>query len=107
LIANLDEGVEDPIPMFPFARTERKEVPDDEATWNGFKLEVDVACTLKAKDADVALIPVKEPLSRSDEVPRVVEVNQRVAYPNAPPVIDDAAIAREEVDTQRVDVPTD
>lgn len=47
LIASLDEGVEDPTPMFPLAKIEKKEDPEEDATLNGLRLEVLVACTLK------------------------------------------------------------
>jgi hypothetical protein len=55
------------------------EAPVDEATLNGLStVEVEL-CTLKAKVEEVALIPVTVPLSIRVEVPKVVEVNQRVA----------------------------
>ena len=46
---------------------------------NGLRLEVEVACTVKAKVDEVALIPATTPLSSIVEVPNVVAVNQRVA----------------------------
>ena len=78
---SLSVGDETPIPMLPFARIEKSEAPDDDATLNGLRLEVLVACTLKAYEEEVALMPEKIPLSRSDEVPSVVDVSHRVAKP--------------------------
>ena len=72
-------GVEEPMPTLPLARILRNEVPEEDATLNGLRLDVEVACTLKTNDDDVALIPVKTPLSISVEVPSVVDVSQRVA----------------------------
>ncbi len=72
-------GEEFPIPTFPFASTVKSEAPDDEATLNGLSADEVDDCTLKVYDDDVALIPATVPLSISVEVPRVVDVNQRVA----------------------------
>ena len=47
-IANLDETVVVPTPMFPVESISKNENPDEEATLNGFRLDVDVACTLNA-----------------------------------------------------------
>ena len=99
---SLSVGVVDPIPMFPLARIFIYEIPDEEATLNGLSA-VDVEdCTLKAYEDDVALIPANDPLSRSVDVPRVVAVNQRVAKPIAPPVIEVAELV-----THLVLVPVD
>ena len=95
-------GAATPIPIFPLPRTVRSCVPEEEATANGFT--PGLPCTLKLKVEDVALIPATVPLSRSDDVARVVAVNHRVAKPVAPPVID-AVIARDDVDTHLVEVP--
>ncbi len=65
--------------MFPLARIVKRDVPVDDATLNGLRLEVEVARTLKTNDEDVALTPVKTPLSMSVDVPRVLAVIQRVA----------------------------
>jgi hypothetical protein len=96
-------GVVDPTPTFPLARIVKSDAPVDEATLNGLVLEVEVACTLKTKEDDVALIPATTPLSRSVDVPSVVDVSQRVAKPVAP--VRDAERPRVEVATQRVLVP--
>jgi hypothetical protein len=53
------------------------------------------------------LIPENIPVSRREEVPRVVEVSQRVAKPVWPPVIVVAAIPSDDVATQRVEVAVD
>ena len=45
---SLANGVEVPIPMFPLAKIVKNEEPVDDATLNGLRLEVEVACTLKA-----------------------------------------------------------
>jgi hypothetical protein len=97
-------GVVDPTPTFPLARIVKSDAPVDEATLNGLVLEVEVACTLKTKEDDVALIPATTPLSRSVDVPSVVAESQRVAKPVAPPDTD-AVRPRVEVATQRVLVP--
>ena len=47
-IENLELGVVEPTPMFPFARIVKRETFDEEATLNGLRLDVDVACTLNA-----------------------------------------------------------
>lgn len=104
-IVNLDDGDDEPTPILPLAKIVRSPIPDDDATWNGLTFCVDVACTLKTNDEDVALIPVTTPLSNSDEVPRVFVVNQRVAYPNVPPATPDAVTPRVDVATHFVDVP--
>jgi hypothetical protein len=103
----VNPGVEDPIPTFPLARIEKKEDPEDEATLNGLRLEVDVACTLKTYEEEVALIPVKTPLSRRVDVPRVVAESQRVANPSWPPATPLAVTPSDEVATHLVDVPVD
>ena len=53
------------------------------------------------------MIPRTEPLSIKVEVPRVLEVNQRVAHPKAPPVMVEAEILSDEVDTHSVEVAVD
>ena len=53
---------------------------------------------------DVALMPVTEPSSMSVDVPIVVAVIQRTAYPRAPPESEDAS-PRLEVATHLVVVP--
>jgi hypothetical protein len=82
----------------------KSEFPVEEAILSGsvpalpFRLKVTVD--------DVALIPRTVPLSRSEDVPSVVCERKRVAYPNTPP--DTPAplvIPRDEVETQRVEVP--
>ncbi len=83
----------------------RREVPVDDATLNG--LVPALPCMLKEYDDDVALIPATVPLSRSDEVPSVVAVNQRVAYPMSPPVREEPPIPKVDVETHSVDVPVD
>jgi hypothetical protein len=95
-----------PIPTLPLASTVKSEAPVEEATLNGLRLDVDVACTLKAKLDDVALIPANTPLSTSVEVPRVLFVSQRVANPIVPP---DTAptIPSDDVETHCVDDPVD
>ena len=103
-ITRRSDGVVEPIPTLPLERIEKYEAPDEEATLNGLRLEVEDGCTLKLKVEDVALIPATVPLSKSDDVARVVAVNHRVAKPVAPPVID-AVIARDDVDTHLVEVP--
>jgi hypothetical protein len=105
MIEKRAEGVVVPTPTFPLARIVKSEDPDDEATLKSPRLEVDVAWMLKTKLDEVALIPVNTPLSMSVEVPRVVEVSQRVAYPNAPPCTVVAASPRDDVATHFVLVP--
>ena len=95
-------GVVEPRPRLPLPKRVRSCVPEEEATANGFT--PGLPCTLKLKVEDVALIPATVPLSKSDDVARVVAVNHRVAKPVAPPVID-AVIARDDVDTHLVEVP--
>ena len=51
------------------------------------------------------MIPENTPLSRSEEVPRVVAVSQRVAKPKVPPFTPVAVIPSDDVATQRVEVP--
>jgi hypothetical protein len=91
--------------MFPLARIERNDVPDVDATLNGLRLEVDDARTLNAYEDDVALIPATAPSSRRVEVPSVVDVNQRVAKPSAPPLTPTAVTPRDDVATHLVVVP--
>ena len=79
LIASLLEGVDDPIPMFPLDTIVKSEAPVEDATLKSARLEVEVACTLKTYEDEVALIPVNTPLSMSVDVPRVVAESQRVA----------------------------
>ena len=79
VIARLEEGVDEPIPMFPFWRIVNIDTTVDDATLNGLSAVVVELCTLKAKVDDVALIPATVPLSKSVEVPTVVAVSQRVA----------------------------
>jgi hypothetical protein len=59
---------------------------------------------LNANVDDVALIPATVPLSRRVEVPRVVDVNHRVANPVVPPETT-AVIPSVEVATHLVVVP--
>ena len=106
VIERADEGVDEPIPIFPLAETLKKDDPVDEATLKISLVDPEIPCTLKAIVDDVALIPATVPLSRSVDVPRVVEVSHRVAKPRAPPVRD-AERPRDDVATQRVLVPVD
>ena len=55
-------GLAVPIPTFPFAKTVKKEVPEDDATLKGFK--VPVPWTLKETVAEVALTPTTVALLR-------------------------------------------
>ena len=96
---SLEYGVEDPTPMFPPAKIVNIDTPEEDATLNGLSGDEVDDCTLKVKDEEDALIPRTEPLSIKVEVPRVFEVNQRVAHPKAPPETPVAVIPREEVDT--------
>jgi hypothetical protein len=82
----------------------RSAVPVEEAIRRGSVPAV--PCILKVTEDDVALMPNTVPLSSKVEVPSVVAESQRVAYPSTPPVIPDE-IPRDDVDTQRVDVPVD
>jgi hypothetical protein len=77
LIASLDDGADDPIPMFPFWRIVKSCVPVDDATENG--LTPALPCTLKEIVEEVALIPATTPLSIRDEVPSVLADTHRVA----------------------------
>jgi hypothetical protein len=103
---SLSVGADTPTPTFPLAKIVKSDVPVDDATLNGLRLEVDVACTLNANDDEVALIPANTPLSKSVDVPNVVEVSHRVAKPNTPPdTPEPPVIPRDDVATQRVEVP--
>lgn len=104
---SLEYGVEDPTPMFPPAKIVNIDTPEEDATLNGLIGDEVDDCTLKVKDEEDALIPRTEPLSIKVEVPRVFEVNQRVAHPKAPPVMVEAAMLSDDVDTQRVELPVD
>ena len=96
-------GVDDPIPTFPFCRIVKREVPVEEATLNGL-IPAD-PCTLKVTVEEVAFMPATVPLSKRVEVPRVVEVNQRVAKPRAPPDTPDEVSPKVDVATHLVEVP--
>jgi hypothetical protein len=102
----IDGDVVVPTATVPPARTARSDAPDDDATWNGLRLEVLVARTLNTKLDEVALIPVNTPLSMSVDVPSVVAESQRVAKPVEPPVRAEA-IPSVDVATHLVDVPVD
>jgi hypothetical protein len=91
--------------MFPLARIVKNEAPVDEATLNGLRLDVDVACTLNANDEDVAFTPANDPLSKNDPVPSVDVVVQRASLPVVPPATPEAVTPSDDVATQRVDVP--
>jgi hypothetical protein len=78
-----------PIPTLPLVATMRYDVPDEEATLSGVRPAP--ACILNDTEDEVALTPATVPLSRTVEVPRVVDVNHRVTYPGCPPEIPDAA----------------
>ncbi len=97
---------DEPTPTFPFERTLNSEVPDELATLNGSVPAL--PCTLNEYEDEVALIPATIPLSSSEDVPSVVADNHLVANPNSPPVTPaPPVIPRDDVDTQRVDVPVD
>ena len=96
MIANLEDGVLDPIPTFPFWRMVNSDVPVEDATLNGFC--VPLPWMLNVVADDVALIPATVPLSIDTPVPSVVEVSQRVMYPPVPPVREDT-IPSDEVAT--------
>jgi hypothetical protein len=98
-VKNVDEANTIPVLVMP-----KSVAPDDDATLNGFRLDVEVACTLKTYEEEVALIPATTPLSTSVEVPSVVADSQRVAYPKRPPD-SDPEIPREDVAVHLVDVP--
>jgi hypothetical protein len=83
----------------------KNEAPVDEATLKMSLVDPDVPCTLKATVDEVALIPATVPLSIIVPAPRVFAVTQRVTIPRVPPVIVEAEMLSDEVDTQRVDVP--
>ena len=102
---SLSVGAATPTPMFPLDRIVKSDTPDEDATLNGLRGDDVDDCTVKAKVDDVALIPVTAPLSIKVEVPRVVEVNQRVAYPKAPPDTPEAVRPRDVVATHFVLVP--
>ncbi len=70
-------GVELPIPTFPLARIVKRLVPVDDATLNG-SIPAE-PFTLKVTVDDVAFTPSTVPLSIRVDVPRVLDVNQRVA----------------------------
>lgn len=102
---SIDDGVVVPMPMFPFERIVKSDVPDEDATLNG--LIAALPCTLNEYEDEVALIPATVPLSSSDDVPSVVDVIQRVANPVSPPDTPEAVIFNDVVDTHSVDVPVD
>jgi hypothetical protein len=93
-----------PTPTVPFARTVRRDAPEEDATLNG--LMPGFPCTLRLNDEDDALTPRTVPLSIRVEVLRDVGVSQRVAQPDIPPETT-ALIFSDDVDTQSVDVPVD
>ena len=97
-------GVVEPIPTLPLAKIVKSEAPVDEATLKGLSGDEVDDCTLNVKVDDVALTPSTAPLSIREDVPRVVEVSQRVANPIAPPVREDDR-PRDDVATHCVDVP--
>ena len=101
--ARRDEGVDEEIPTLPLLMIERSEVPVDDATVNG--LTPAVPCTLKVTVEDVALTPDTVPLSRKRPDDSAVAPVHRARKPGVPPERDE--IPRDEVATQRVDVPTD
>ena len=105
VIPSFDEGVVDPIPTLPFEDTLKNEALDEEATLRISFVEPDTPRILKATVEDVALIPATVPLSIIVPEPRVFAVTQRVIIPIVPPVIVEAAMLSDDVDTQRVDVP--
>ena len=80
-------GVVEPMPMLPLARIEKYEAPDEEATLNGLRLEVEDGCTLKLKVEEVALIPATVPLSIKVEVAIVFGPVYLTPYPLTPPEI--------------------
>ena len=91
------------MPMFPFASTVKSETPDDDATLNG--LTEGEPCTFKVNDDDVAFTPATVPLSKKSPVERVLPPVKRARNPLFPPVTPE--IPRDDVATQRVDVPVD
>lgn len=102
---SLDTGLDEEIPMFPLERIVNIATPEEDATLNGLRI-VDVEdCTLRANNEEDALTPRTVPLSIKVEVPRVFEVSQRVAQPKAPPLMVEAAMLSDDVDTHSVDVP--
>ncbi len=102
---SLEYGVEDPIPTLPLAKIERKDTPDEDATLNGLSGDDVDDCILKTYEEEDALIPRTDPLSIKVEVPRVLELNQRVAHPKDPPVMVEAESPNVDVATQRVELP--
>jgi hypothetical protein len=80
-------GVELPIPTFPFARTEKRLVFDDDATLKIIELPFAVVdATLKATDDDVAPTPATNPLSWKRPVESVVAPVNRARKPLMPPL---------------------
>jgi hypothetical protein len=71
------DGVDVPIPTFPFWRIVKSDVPVEDATLNGSVPAL--PCTLNVYEEDVALIPNTVPLSIRVEVPSVVGVSHLVA----------------------------
>jgi hypothetical protein len=93
------------MPTLPFARILKSDVPVDDATLKASFVPA-VPCTLKVTVEDVALTPATTPLSMKSPAPSVVAEVQRVTSPVVPPETEDV-IPRDDVATQRVDVPTD
>jgi hypothetical protein len=100
----VEVGVEEPTPTLPLAAIWKREAPEEEETANA-ELDPAVPRTLNVTVEEVALIPTTTPLSISVDVPRVVEVNQRVANPKAPPEIELAESPSVDVATHLVEVP--
>ena len=84
-----------PIPTFPFVSIVKSEVPDEEATLNGFT--ADEPCTLNVYEDEVAFTPANVPLSRSSPVESVVGELNLATYPLVPPVTPEAVIPRDDV----------
>jgi hypothetical protein len=93
-----------PIPTLPFWSTESIVAPVEDAITNG--LVPAVPWRLKVTVDEVALTPETVPLSRNRPVVSDVAEAQRVRNPVVPPDTE-AVIPRDEVATQRVDVPVD
>lgn len=103
---NCDDPVDVPIARFPVEVMIRKGAPVEDDTVNAET--PGIAFTRNVEFELVALIPENCPLSIREDVPIVVGVTHRVAYPVTPPVRTAVAVSpSEEVATHDVDVPVE
>jgi hypothetical protein len=107
LTLSLWEGVEDPMPTLPLAKTEKRFVADDVATLKTIDVPFAVVdATLKETVVDVAPTPATVLSSKKRPVERVVGDVHRARYPKRPPP-SEPDIPNVDVATHLVVVPVD